>query len=177
MTKRKDTEVPQLSVPTSVADEAVNEEMDNSLKRVATTATSLDAEQNRGDAAAQTKFKRVSKVGLSIRVESFKDKGLGKKDASKQGRIVDIDANKNITLVSTHDEQMFNADKDLGGEEVCRLLLFYIIITYVDSKQKSKKEEDVKRFSSERKLWLHISSGSGNQLHWQWEVVMAVETL
>ncbi|GKE18663.1 hypothetical protein Tco_1426240, partial [Tanacetum coccineum] len=43
--KRKDTQVPQSSVPSdNVADEAVNEEMDTSLVRAATTATSLDAE-------------------------------------------------------------------------------------------------------------------------------------
>ncbi|GJU82951.1 putative ribonuclease H-like domain-containing protein [Tanacetum coccineum] len=41
--KRKDTEVPQPSGPTdNVAEEAVYEEMDDSLERVATTATSLD---------------------------------------------------------------------------------------------------------------------------------------
>ncbi|GKE37136.1 hypothetical protein Tco_1460541 [Tanacetum coccineum] len=43
--KRKDTEVPQPSGPTTnVADEAVNEEMDGSLVRAATTASSLEAE-------------------------------------------------------------------------------------------------------------------------------------
>ncbi|GKC60184.1 hypothetical protein Tco_1087782 [Tanacetum coccineum] len=48
--KRKDTEVPQPSGPTdNVADEAVYEEMDGSLERAATTATSLDAEQDRGN--------------------------------------------------------------------------------------------------------------------------------
>ncbi|GJX14933.1 hypothetical protein Tco_0206691 [Tanacetum coccineum] len=48
--KRKDTEIPQSSGPTdNVADEDVNEEMDDSLERAATTATSLDAEQNRGN--------------------------------------------------------------------------------------------------------------------------------
>ncbi|GKD61566.1 hypothetical protein Tco_1299075, partial [Tanacetum coccineum] len=46
--KRKDTQVPQSSVPSDyVADEAVEEEMDESLERAATTATSLDAEQDR----------------------------------------------------------------------------------------------------------------------------------
>nr|GEU90852.1 hypothetical protein [Tanacetum cinerariifolium] len=45
-TKRKDTEVPQLTVPTSVTDKAVNEEMDASLERAATTATNLDTEHN-----------------------------------------------------------------------------------------------------------------------------------
>ncbi|GJU88918.1 hypothetical protein Tco_1301341 [Tanacetum coccineum] len=48
--KRKDTEVPQPSGPIdNVADEAVYEEMDDSLERAATTATSLDAEQDRGN--------------------------------------------------------------------------------------------------------------------------------
>nr|GEZ29496.1 hypothetical protein [Tanacetum cinerariifolium] len=47
-TKRRDTELPQTSVPIEhVAEEAVNEEMDDSLERATTTATSLDAEQDR----------------------------------------------------------------------------------------------------------------------------------
>nr|GEY09083.1 hypothetical protein [Tanacetum cinerariifolium] len=63
-------------------------------------------------------LKRLYKVGLSAIVESSEDEGLGENDASKQGRIDDIDVNEDITLVSTHDEQMFDADQDLGGEEV-----------------------------------------------------------
>nr|GEU54294.1 retrovirus-related Pol polyprotein from transposon TNT 1-94 [Tanacetum cinerariifolium] len=47
--RRKVTEVPQPSDPTSVVDEAVNEEMNDSLERAATTATSLDAEQDKGN--------------------------------------------------------------------------------------------------------------------------------
>nr|GEV15374.1 hypothetical protein [Tanacetum cinerariifolium] len=162
--RQKDTKLPQTSVPTSVADEAVNEEMDDSLERAATTATSLDAEQDRGnifktqskathnepgsqgtssggglrcqetmrDVVAQTrvkklekkqrsrtyKLKRLYKVGLSARVESSNDEGLGEEDASKQRRISDIDADDDITLVSTRDEQMFDANQDLGGEDV-----------------------------------------------------------
>ncbi|GJZ49957.1 hypothetical protein Tco_0604147 [Tanacetum coccineum] len=47
---RKDTEVPQPSGPTTnVVDEAVNEEMDDSLVRAATTASSLEAEQDSGN--------------------------------------------------------------------------------------------------------------------------------
>nr|GEZ87497.1 hypothetical protein [Tanacetum cinerariifolium] len=42
-TQRKETELPQTSVPTNVADEAVNKEIDGSLERAASTATSLDA--------------------------------------------------------------------------------------------------------------------------------------
>ncbi|GJW03718.1 hypothetical protein Tco_1562574 [Tanacetum coccineum] len=48
--KRKDTEIPQPSGHTdNVADEAVNEEMDDSLVRAATTASSLEAEQDSGN--------------------------------------------------------------------------------------------------------------------------------
>ncbi|GJU86695.1 putative ribonuclease H-like domain-containing protein [Tanacetum coccineum] len=71
--KRKDTQIPQSSGPTdNVADEAVNEEMDDSLERAATTAASLDAEQDKGggprrqetmgDTIAQTRFENVSKT-------------------------------------------------------------------------------------------------------------------
>nr|GEX98001.1 putative ribonuclease H-like domain-containing protein [Tanacetum cinerariifolium] len=135
-TKRKDTEVPQLSVPISVADEAVNEEMDDILERAATTDTSLDAEQDRGggprcqeamgDAAAQTRSEGMSKVSNDLLLvgvntpQSGEDslkltelmelyKGLGEEDASKQKRIADIDANKDIYLVNIH------TDKDIFG--------------------------------------------------------------
>nr|GEW76202.1 hypothetical protein [Tanacetum cinerariifolium] len=220
--RRKVTKVPYPSDPRSVVDEAVNEEMDDSLERVATIASSLDAEQDRGnisktqskattnepdsqrtslgggprcqeairDAIAQTRSERISKISndlmlvgvntpqsgedslkltelmklctklqqrvldlettkttqamkikslkkrvkklerrkrsrihrlkklykvrLSARVESSEDEVLVEEDASKQGRIADIDVNEDITLVSTHDEQMFDVDQDLG---------------------------------------------------------------
>ncbi|GKC75017.1 hypothetical protein Tco_1125791 [Tanacetum coccineum] len=48
--KRKDTEIPQSSGPIdNVADEAVIEELDDSLVRVATTATGLDAKRDSGN--------------------------------------------------------------------------------------------------------------------------------
>nr|GEW32915.1 ribonuclease H-like domain-containing protein [Tanacetum cinerariifolium] len=200
-TKRKDTELPKSSILTSVADEAVNKNMNDSLERAATTATSLDADLSGDpecqkairDAVAQTRSERVSKisndpllvgvntpqsredslkltelmelctnlqqrvfsleatkttqaqeivslkrrekklekkqrlrtyklkrlykVGLSARVESSDDEGLGKEDASKQRKIIDdLDADKDITLVN--DQEMFNVDKDLQGKEV-----------------------------------------------------------
>ncbi|GKE87403.1 hypothetical protein Tco_1564878, partial [Tanacetum coccineum] len=66
------------------------------------------------------KIKRLYKVGLSRRVESSKDEGLGEEDASKQGRIADIDTDAGINLVSTHfdaDTYMFGVH-DLVGDEV-----------------------------------------------------------
>ncbi|GJW46289.1 hypothetical protein Tco_0077935 [Tanacetum coccineum] len=48
--KRKDTEIPQSSGPTKhVADEVVYKELDDSLVRAATTASSLEAEQDSGN--------------------------------------------------------------------------------------------------------------------------------
>nr|GEW72774.1 hypothetical protein [Tanacetum cinerariifolium] len=63
------------------------------------------------------KLKRLYKVRLLARVESYDDKGSGKEDASKQGRIIDdLDADKDITLMN--DQEMFDVDKDLQGKEV-----------------------------------------------------------
>ncbi|GKA88108.1 hypothetical protein Tco_0809872, partial [Tanacetum coccineum] len=68
--KRKDTEIPQSSGPTNnVADEAVNEEMDDSLERAVTTATSLDAEQDRGN-ISKTQSKATPNEPSSLRTSS-----------------------------------------------------------------------------------------------------------
>nr|GEZ94275.1 hypothetical protein [Tanacetum cinerariifolium] len=64
------------------------------------------------------KLKRLYKVGLSARVESFRDKESLGEDASKQGRRIDaIDANEDNTLVNDADNKMFDVD-DLGEEPV-----------------------------------------------------------
>ncbi|GJR20059.1 hypothetical protein Tco_0968586 [Tanacetum coccineum] len=101
--KRKDTQVPQPSGLTNiVADEAVHKELGDSLVRAATTASSLEAEQD------------------NTRVESSGDEEVLGKDASKQGRINAIDANDEITLVSVQDDadaEMFDVGT-LTGDEV-----------------------------------------------------------
>ncbi|GJT96559.1 hypothetical protein Tco_1092077 [Tanacetum coccineum] len=162
-------------------DKAMNEELDDSLVRAATTASSLEAEHVSGNinktqskatpnepsspgtssgggprrqetigdiivlALETTKttqaneiaglkmrvkklerrnksrthgLRRLYKVGSSRRVESFDEEGLGEEDASKQGRIADIDTNKDIYLVNVHtDEDMFGVN-NLDGDEV-----------------------------------------------------------
>ncbi|GKB82838.1 hypothetical protein Tco_0949733, partial [Tanacetum coccineum] len=71
--KRKDTQIPQSSSPTKhVADDAIYKELDDSLVRAATTASSLEAEQDNGggprhqetmgDIIAQTMSENVSKL-------------------------------------------------------------------------------------------------------------------
>ncbi|GKA99824.1 hypothetical protein Tco_0827818 [Tanacetum coccineum] len=63
-------------------------------------------------------LKRLYKIGLSARVVSSEDEGLGEEDASKQGRkIHDIDADEDITLKNVHDSKIFNVN-DLKGDEV-----------------------------------------------------------
>ncbi|GKD56449.1 hypothetical protein Tco_1289836, partial [Tanacetum coccineum] len=57
------------------------------------------------------RLKRLYKVGLSRRVESSDEEGLGEEDASKQGRIADINVDAEINLVSTN----FDADTDMFG--------------------------------------------------------------
>nr|GEV73851.1 hypothetical protein [Tanacetum cinerariifolium] len=140
--KRNDTKLPQTSVPTIVADEVVNKEMDDTLKRVATTVTSLDVEQDMGDTVAQTRSERVFNVSndpllarvntspsgedsMKInelmelsRVESSEDEGFSEEDASKQGRIVDIDFNEDIYLVNVHKDKDIFGVNDSDGDEV-----------------------------------------------------------
>ncbi|GJV73689.1 hypothetical protein Tco_1493684 [Tanacetum coccineum] len=108
--KRKDTELPQPSDPSNVADEAINEEPIKRLKKKGESRTH--------------KLKTLYKAGRSARVVSSDEASLGKQeDASKQGRkIAIIDADAEITLVDeTHgrygDEYMFGVH-DLDGDEV-----------------------------------------------------------
>ncbi|GJR57519.1 hypothetical protein Tco_1499681 [Tanacetum coccineum] len=67
--KKKNTEVPQPSGSTdNVADEAVNEEMYDSLERATTTTTGLDAEQDRGNISktqSKATLNELSSIGTS----------------------------------------------------------------------------------------------------------------
>ncbi|GJR52579.1 hypothetical protein Tco_1403100 [Tanacetum coccineum] len=131
---KRDTEIPQSSGPTdNVADKAVNEEMDDCLVRAATTTSSLEAEQDSGNTLRSGKDSLKLKelmafcITLQTRVLAFETinttqaneiNSLKWRDASKQGRIADIDANKDIYLVNVQtDEDMFSVN-DLDGDEV-----------------------------------------------------------
>ncbi|GKF16707.1 hypothetical protein Tco_0061625, partial [Tanacetum coccineum] len=65
------------------------------------------------------KLKRLYKVGLTARVESYDNEESLGEDASKQGRINSIDVDEEITMVSVQnvDEEMFDMNV-LDGEEV-----------------------------------------------------------
>ncbi|GJY82159.1 hypothetical protein Tco_0494910 [Tanacetum coccineum] len=108
-------------------DEAINEEMDDSLVRAAHYGFCLEAQSRTDESRSReekevknSRVKRLYKVGSSRRVESSDEEGLGEEDASKQGKIYDIDDDVEITLVSTHfdaDIDMFGVH-DLDGDEV-----------------------------------------------------------
>ncbi|GKD23202.1 hypothetical protein Tco_1224905, partial [Tanacetum coccineum] len=91
--KRNDTEIPQSSVPVeNVVDEAVYEERDESLERATTTATGLDAEQDRGN-ISKTQSKATPNEPSSIETSS----GGGPKrqdtmgDTIAQTRVLDLE--------------------------------------------------------------------------------------
>nr|GEU86036.1 hypothetical protein [Tanacetum cinerariifolium] len=112
--KRKTTKVPQPSKSTDIAaDEAIRKEESDSLVRATTTASRLEVEQ---------------------------DSALDKKDTSKQGRIDDIDANEEIALVSSHDDELQDKGiEDVSEEEVVKVVTTdkMIIDTVVDAAHSS----------------------------------------
>ncbi|GJZ45314.1 reverse transcriptase domain-containing protein [Tanacetum coccineum] len=94
--KRKDTKVPQPSGPTdNVVDEVVYEEMDDSLERAATTATSLDAEQDRGN-INKTKSKATLNEPSSIETSS----GSGPRRQDTMGDTIAQTGFKNVSKTS-----------------------------------------------------------------------------
>ncbi|GKB53173.1 hypothetical protein Tco_0903926, partial [Tanacetum coccineum] len=100
--KRKDTEVPQPSGPTTnVADEAVNEEMDDSLERAATTATSLDAEQDSGNinkTQSKATLNEPSSIGTSSGSGPRRQETMG--DIIAQTRFENISKTSNDPLLA-----------------------------------------------------------------------------
>nr|GEW58421.1 ribonuclease H-like domain-containing protein [Tanacetum cinerariifolium] len=168
-TQRKDTKLPQTGGPiTNIEDKVVNEEMDDSLVKAATIASSLEAKQDSGNInktqskatpnesgsqgtssggsprvldletikttqameieslkmrvkklekkqrSRTHKLKRLYKVGLTARVDSFDEASFGE-DASKQERIIDdIDGDEGITLVdeTTENQGRFTDQED-----------------------------------------------------------------
>ncbi|GKE21705.1 hypothetical protein Tco_1433217, partial [Tanacetum coccineum] len=96
-------------------------DLENTKSAQAQEITSLKRRVKRLEKKNRSKthgLKRLYKVGLSTRIKSSEDEGLGEVDASKQGKIDDIDANDDIYLVNVHrDEDMFGVN-DLEGDEV-----------------------------------------------------------
>ncbi|GJS46869.1 hypothetical protein Tco_0596990 [Tanacetum coccineum] len=139
--KRKDTEVPQPSDPTNVADEAVIEEPTQEIKSLKKRVKKLEKKGG----SRTYKLKRLYKVGRSIRVFFFEEANLGdQEDTSKQRRkINDIDKDAEITLVDEtqgryRDEDMFGVN-ELDGDEV----VFESEVTNKASEKRNIVEEAV----------------------------------
>ncbi|GJS70836.1 putative ribonuclease H-like domain-containing protein [Tanacetum coccineum] len=130
--EKKDTHIPQSSVLSdNIAEKAINEENAPTHSMihylVTTQALEIDSLKRRVKKLEKKQrsrthgLRRLYKVGLSARVISFEDEGLGEEDASKHGRkIHDIDADEDITLDSTYfdtDLDIFGVH-DLDGDEV-----------------------------------------------------------
>ncbi|GJZ49254.1 hypothetical protein Tco_0603444 [Tanacetum coccineum] len=94
--KKKDTRVPQSSVPNdNVANETVYKELDDSLMRDSTTASRLEAEQDSGN-IAKTQSKAIPNESSSLRTTS----GGGPRcqetmrDTIAQTRVLDLETTK-----------------------------------------------------------------------------------
>ncbi|GJR35319.1 hypothetical protein Tco_1211003 [Tanacetum coccineum] len=114
--KKKDTQIPQSSVPSdNLADEAVNEE---NVYKYSNDPLLSGEDRLKLEELMALCTNLQNRVGLSVRVVSSEDEGLGEEDASKQERkIRNIDADEDITLENIHDEDMFGVN-DLDGDEV-----------------------------------------------------------
>ncbi|GJT86597.1 hypothetical protein Tco_1068314 [Tanacetum coccineum] len=95
--------------------EKTNTSQHNEIARLKRRVKKLEKK----DRSRTHKVKRLYKVGLTDRVESFDNEESLGEDASKHGRINAIDADGEITLVSVQnvDEEMFDVNV-LDGEEV-----------------------------------------------------------
>ncbi|GJW83416.1 hypothetical protein Tco_0156561 [Tanacetum coccineum] len=134
--KRKDTQIPQSSGPTEhVADEAVYKELDDSLVRAATTASSLEVEQDSGtkpnlqqrvlefgeDKAIQHEEivslkRRVKKLEQKKRSRTYRLKKLYK--VSLTARMNDIFDVNTLTVMSVSRTKVAVNDVNLTVEEV-----------------------------------------------------------
>ncbi|GJS21848.1 hypothetical protein Tco_0450480 [Tanacetum coccineum] len=148
--KRKDTQVPQSSDPSkNVIDEAIHKELGDSLVRAATTASSLEAEQDSG----AKKPWGILLLKLSLRMYL----NIPMIHCSQEERINAIDANEEINMVNVQDDadnEMFDVNV-LGSEEV-----FVagqnenVVEEVVDAAQVPMKKKDQISFDEETTLKL-----------------------
>ncbi|GJS10604.1 ribonuclease H-like domain, reverse transcriptase, RNA-dependent DNA polymerase [Tanacetum coccineum] len=128
--KKNDTKETQPSDPTlNVADEALNEERvpthsndpllsgEDSLKLTELLELCTNLQQRVIDLETTKTSQAQEIASLKKRVKKLeKIKNLGEEDASKQGRIADIDANEEVTLVNeSAEDQGRNNDQDMFG--------------------------------------------------------------
>ncbi|GJY55661.1 putative ribonuclease H-like domain-containing protein [Tanacetum coccineum] len=114
--KRKDTEIPQSSVLVeNVVDEAVYEERDDSLERATTTATGLDAEQDRGN-ISKTQSKATPNEPSSIGTSS----GGGPRRQDTMGDTIAQTRSENVSKFS-NDPLLAGVNTPRSGEDSLQL--------------------------------------------------------
>ncbi|GKB41530.1 hypothetical protein Tco_0886472 [Tanacetum coccineum] len=114
--KRKDIEISQSSVPMeNVADEAVYEERGDHLERVTTTATGLDAEQDRGN-ISKTQSKATPNEPSSIRTSL----GGGPRCQDTMGDTIAQTRSENVSKFS-NDPLLVGVNTPRSGEDSLQL--------------------------------------------------------
>nr|GEV49288.1 hypothetical protein [Tanacetum cinerariifolium] len=76
------------------------------------------ADDLRGEEMFVSQEVTFKEVRLSARVKSSEDEGLGEEDASKQGRIANIDVNEDLYLFNVHKDKDIFGVNDSDGDEV-----------------------------------------------------------
>ncbi|GJR72093.1 hypothetical protein Tco_0084458 [Tanacetum coccineum] len=105
--KRKDTQVPQPSDPSeNVADEAVHKELGDSLVRAATTASSLEAEQDSGN-ITKTRSKETPNESSSLGTTS----GGGPRGNTLQSDEDRLKLNELMELCTTLQQRVLDLEK------------------------------------------------------------------
>ncbi|GJX87506.1 hypothetical protein Tco_0339520, partial [Tanacetum coccineum] len=133
--KRKDTEVPQPSGPTNnVADEAVYKEMDDNLERAATTATSLDAEQDRGNTN-----KTQSKATLNEQSSLGTSSGSGPRRQETMGDTIAQTGFENVSK-SSNDSLLAGVNTPRSDEDSMKLKELMEFLYQIATKSPSSGE-------------------------------------
>ncbi|GKA91672.1 hypothetical protein Tco_0813597 [Tanacetum coccineum] len=143
-----DTQVPQSSDPIeNVVDEAVHKKLGgSSLVRAATTASSLEAEQDSGNinktqskATPNESSSQGTNSGGGPRCqETIGDTIAQTRDASKHGRIDAIDADEEITMVSVHEVNV-SAGEEVFATTVDDITLAQVLEEMKNTKPKKKR--------------------------------------
>nr|GEZ22637.1 hypothetical protein [Tanacetum cinerariifolium] len=109
----------------------------------------------------------ITKLKTSQRIESLADIVMDdQEDASKQGGIVELDVDQDVTLVDA--EQDVNAD-DQGRLAESQAKVVTTAATTITTAQVPKASAPRRMRVQSFWQWLYFSSGNGNFLHWQWE--------
>ncbi|GJS27278.1 hypothetical protein Tco_0487898 [Tanacetum coccineum] len=127
--KRKDTEIPQSSGPTNnIADEVVNEEMDDSLVRAATTASSLEAEHDSGN-IDKTQSKATPNEPSSLGTSS----GGGPRRQETMGDTIAQTRSENVSKLS-NDPLLARGNTLRSGEDRLKLEELMTLCTTLQSR-------------------------------------------